>query len=162
MIEERAIICDVQPDHIWVESNRRQGCAKCEAGQGCGGGVLGKLAGQRSVKLQIGRADVTQDLQVGDQVLIGLPEKTLLYASVMTYLLPLLALFCGAIVVDLIFDPHDLVVALAGFAALFAMLLVMRRYAPMMPGYIRPTLLKRLGPSGASPALDQGCAVRAE
>lgn len=118
MLEERARILSVEAHSVWVEANRQQGCAKCDAGQGCGGGMLNKLVRRKSSRLEV-RCDLA-GIQPGDSVVVGFDERALLHTSFMAYLLPLLGLFSGALLAERLLQANDLIVALAGLLGLVA------------------------------------------
>lgn len=50
MIENLAVVARRDGDAVTVVAASRSGCARCDAGEGCGGGVLGRLiaAGSRA------------------------------------------------------------------------------------------------------------------
>lgn len=94
MIENLAIVQQRIGSKVALSSYQRSGCARCEAGEGCGGGVFGKL-----IKVQLrglSLRDPGLDLRPGDTVVLGLPEIALLRATSLAYLLPLLTLFAAA------------------------------------------------------------------
>ncbi|PKM22443.1 MAG: alginate biosynthesis protein AlgM [Gammaproteobacteria bacterium HGW-Gammaproteobacteria-14] len=95
MIEERGRVVAVEPGAVWVETVRSTACQSCAARKGCGHAMLdGERAGARANV----RALADQSLQVGDQVVLGVPEGLLMRGAVMVYLLPLLLLLGGALI----------------------------------------------------------------
>ena len=115
MITETGHVVEVDGDWAWVACRRQVECARCAEGRGCGGGVLGRLLGDRLHKVRAATGSV--EVQPGDQVLIGLAEDAVLRAAAAVYLVPLLlALVFGAMAATLI--GGELVViaaAVAGF-----------------------------------------------
>ncbi len=99
----------------WIESLSRHGCARCEAGEGCGGGIFAKLFGDKQFRMEIAN---TLNLEQGDNVVIGIPENSITMASFWSYLLPLLGLISGASLGNLIDEPDSefwtLLVSLCG------------------------------------------------
>lgn len=154
MLEERARILSVQADDVWVEANRQQGCAKCEAGEGCGGGVLGKLVRRGSSRVLVHNA--LAGLAPGEEVVIGLDEAALLKSSLMAYLVPLLCMFAAALLAESLLDMNDLATAAMGLVGLMAGFVLFRYfsdYAASHWGY-RPVVLRRAGDRAAT-----GCQV---
>ncbi|WXL24531.1 SoxR reducing system RseC family protein [Ectopseudomonas mendocina] len=98
MIEERGRVVALEPGAVWVETRRQSTCGSCSAKAGCGHGVLQQL-GFRERYARV-RALSDLDLQLGDSVVIGVREDTLVRGSLMVYLLPLLGLFAAAVLVE--------------------------------------------------------------
>lgn len=94
MIEEWASVIRVESGQAALQANRRMGCQRCESGQGCGGGLLGKLVGNRDIELNV--PNPISDLKAGDTVVIGFPESSLLQGALLAYGLPMLSLLAGA------------------------------------------------------------------
>jgi sigma-E factor negative regulatory protein RseC len=93
MIETPATVVGLGPDVAWVETVRQSACGHCESAGSCGTSVLAQLFGAPRSRLQI---PDSQGLRVGEQVVIGIPDGTLVRASVVAYLLPLAALVAAA------------------------------------------------------------------
>ena len=90
MIEQKATVISRVGNTVWVEAERQSTCGQCQARKGCGTGLLAKHVGQRFSRLAV---HTTQDLQLGQQVMVSIPERALLTGAVTMYLLPLLSLF---------------------------------------------------------------------
>lgn len=143
MLEERAKVLSVAEHSIWVSADRQQGCAKCEAGEGCGGGMLTKLVKRKAAELEV-RCEIT-GLQPGDEVIVGLDERALLKTSLMAYLVPVIGLFAGALFAQYLLGANDLVTAAMGLVGLAAGFLLLGRFSERVrakPEYM-PTVLKR-------------------
>ncbi|KPK59157.1 MAG: SoxR reducing system RseC family protein [Gammaproteobacteria bacterium] len=95
MITEPATVLRVDGDIVWVRCEAQQGCRRCAEGRGCGGGLLGKLLGDRLRTVRAGRGDFR--LAAGETVVIGLAETALVRASVVMYLIPLLTMLAAAV-----------------------------------------------------------------
>lgn len=116
MIEQRAVVVAANGDAVQVTTTARAGCARCEAGQGCGGGVLGRLI-RRSGQPQVeARNAADESFAPGDAVIIGLQDDALVGASALVYLLPLATMLAAALVADSVIGGPDWVAA--GFGAL--------------------------------------------
>ncbi|MCK5383582.1 MAG: SoxR reducing system RseC family protein [Gammaproteobacteria bacterium] len=97
MIEETGQVVDVKGAFAWIESERTSTCGACNVRKGCGTAVLAKVFGQRRVHLRVlNRINA----QVGDAVVIGIPESALVRGSLAVYAAPLAGLFAGAIAGD--------------------------------------------------------------
>lgn len=133
---------------VLVTSIDRAACARCANGQGCGGGVLGRLV-RRSGPLQV-LADnhCGQTLRTGDAVVIGLRDEALVGASLLVYLVPLLGMMAGAAMGHALNLGADWVVACLGIGGLllgFAVV-AMRSRQPQVQKRCRPVVLRRANP----------------
>jgi len=95
MITETAIVVLIEDNQTWVETQRKSACGQCSASKGCGTSVLSKVIGNKLSKI---KAINNIDAQVGDEVVIGLNEQSLLKGAFMTYMLPLVFMFIFALV----------------------------------------------------------------
>ncbi|WP_273152206.1 SoxR reducing system RseC family protein, partial [Methylophaga thiooxydans] len=101
---------------VWVEAERQSTCGQCQARKGCGTGLLAKHVGQRFSRIAV---KTSQDLRVGQQVMVTIPEQALLSGAVMMYLLPLLLMFVTAALAH-IANSGELVEIIAGLSGLVA------------------------------------------
>ena len=90
MITENAIVVSIENNQTWIETQRKSTCGQCSANKGCGTSVLSKVIGNKLSKI---KAINNIDAQVGDEVVIGLNEHSLLKGAFMIYMLPLILLF---------------------------------------------------------------------
>ena len=90
MITENAIIVSIDNGQTWIETQRKSVCGQCSASKGCGTSVLSKVIGNKLSKM---KAINKINAQIGDEVVVGLNEKSLLKGAFMIYMLPLLFLF---------------------------------------------------------------------
>ena len=90
MITENAIVVSIENNQTWIETQRKSACGQCSANKGCGTSVLSKVMGN---KLSTMKAINKINAQVGDEVIVGLNEDSLLKGAFMAYLLPLFYLF---------------------------------------------------------------------
>lgn len=90
MITEIAIVVSIDNDQTWIETQRKSTCGQCSASKGCGTSVLSKVVGNKLSKMT---AINNINAQVGDEVIVGLTEQSLLKGAFMAYLSPLLYLF---------------------------------------------------------------------
>ena len=128
---------------MWVEADRRKGCERCDAGEGCGGGVLGKLVVRRASKVRA--LNQLPGLVPGDEVVLGLDERLLVRGSMMAYLMPLICMLAAAFFAEIVLQPTDLAVAAFGAFGLGLGLLLLRFYAQRMAqrGEMQPKVMRR-------------------
>ena len=93
MIEEKAIVLSSADGVARVETQRTATCGGCSAKAGCGTAMLTRVFGNRRTRLQVLNP---VDAKPGDRVIIGIDEKILVKASLILYMLPLMALLLGA------------------------------------------------------------------
>lgn len=94
MIEAVATVREVDGERVRVEVQRRGACGGCESGVSCGTSALGRWFARGTSELWL---RTTLPLRVGEGVVVGLEETSLLRASLLLYLLPVLGLVAGAI-----------------------------------------------------------------
>ncbi|OOZ37370.1 SoxR reducing system RseC family protein [Solemya velesiana gill symbiont] len=93
MLEEPALVTNSEDGYAIVETQRKTTCGGCEAGSTCGTNVLAKVFGNRKSSFRV-RNPI--GAKPGERVIIGLPESALPKASVIFYLVPLVAMMLGA------------------------------------------------------------------
>ena len=99
MITENATVVLIENNQTWIETQRKSACGQCSANKGCGTSVLSKVLGNKLSKM---KAINKIDAQVGDQVVVGLNEGSLLKGAFIIYMLPLLFLFLFSLAGQLI------------------------------------------------------------
>jgi len=106
LITETGRVLQVEGEWALVACRRQVECARCAEGRGCGGGVLGKLLGDRLHQVRAATGAVP--VATGDRVLIGLSEDAVLRAAAAVYLVPLLAALAGAVGLGLVLPGGEL------------------------------------------------------
>ena len=104
MIEETATVVAVEGRYVLLQTQRQSACHSCSVKTGCGTSVLSQVVGQRSSQI---RADNTLALKVGDEVVIGLLENSLVKASLLLYALPILFMLVAGVVGDYLAQSYD-------------------------------------------------------
>jgi len=150
VIEEQGRVVAVSSDEAWVQTIRQSACHSCAARKGCGQRLLSQRHGQA---FQI-RVANSIGAQVGDDVVVGIPETSLLKASLMLYLAPLLMMVFGAVMMERWGSAQEGWVILGGLAGLVAGFLwarwfsqryrndqdfapqLLRRSASQVPGWV--------------------------
>ncbi|MDF2177997.1 SoxR reducing system RseC family protein [Aliiglaciecola sp. CAU 1673] len=151
MIEEVGVIKAVDGDHIWVETEIKTTCGGCVAQETCG---TGAIARSFSPKKQTLIFRCQQPAQVGQRVKLGVPEQDLLGASMLVYLLPLLALLGAAFVSHLVLQMLSIQgegwIILSSLSAMTLCFLAVRRNLNRAPNQrYHPRLLEVISGSGA-------------
>ncbi|OZG70623.1 transcriptional regulator [Hahella sp. CCB-MM4] len=144
MIEEQGKVVAIDGDYAWINTMRESACQSCSASKGCGQKMLNSVSSGRSSQVKVSR---TLDVNVGDRVLVGIAEEALLKASILAYLLPLLAMIVCAGAAEAIFSFPDPVVALIGVLGLALGLILVKTLSFRLscnPSY-HPQLLRKLG-----------------
>lgn len=143
MIEENAHVLRVSPGVAWVEAQRQSACGSCQVRGGCGTSVLASVMGKRQNSV---RALDPVGVQAGDQVLIGLQERALVRASFSMYLLPLVGLFVGGFIGQLL-DSHGeawtILLGMLGLLAGFGLVRWFYRKIRNNPAY-QAVIIKRV------------------
>mgnify|MGYP001816387320 CR=1 FL=1 len=93
MLTETGRVVAVENDGLWVETIRQSTCGSCAAQQGCGHGLLNRIAdGRRNYVRVLGAAPAIAACAVDDQVRISIPDQVILRGSLVVYMLPLLCM----------------------------------------------------------------------
>ena len=137
-LSEPGKVVAVEPDAVWIEADRSAACNKCAARAGCGQGALSALlqGGKGRVRATSGETLSAAQCNVGDQVVIRVPEATLLGGTLLIYGFPLVT---GAILSMLASTRGDLWSAAAfaiGLLSGFAIL----RFVTVQSGGVLPGL----------------------
>lgn len=112
MIEERGRVVGVDSAGIWVETSKTSACAACAAKSGCGQKLLVQASGQKAFIFNV--LNPSQLIvQVDDAVMVGVEEGSLLKATLVTYLIPLLTLMLFAVVAHQLNWPEGWVVTIS-------------------------------------------------
>jgi sigma-E factor negative regulatory protein RseC len=101
MVEESGIVLSVSDGFAEVETVRTSSCTACQAKSACGHHAIAKVSSSNRMRMMVSD---TLASQVGQEVVVGIPEDTLLKASIWMYLVPLLGLVLGAVLPSLVSD----------------------------------------------------------
>lgn len=93
MLEQEAIVVQLENTSAWVEVMAQNGCGKCHMAGGCGKIAFTKLFCQ----VERYKVDNLLSAQVGDVVKLGIDDGVLWRSALLTYALPLLGLFLGGL-----------------------------------------------------------------
>jgi len=147
MIEETGLVVSVQGELAEVEGQPRSSCESC-AVKGTCTSLLARYFGPKRLLL---RAHNTIGAKPGERVVIGLSEGNLLAASVLAYLVPLLAMIGGAVTGAFIAERlapayTQILSAVTGLGGLTAALVWLVGFirAKSLDERYRPRILRRL------------------
>ncbi len=146
MIEEQGKVVAVKDDWVWVQTERKTVCGQCAANKGCGTSVLAKVFGKKTNSIAVIK---TLPAQVGDEVVIGIEENSLVKGSLLIYALPLILLIAfgllGEVVSAQVLLPNTdiltVVFSVFGFAVGFVWLKHISSQIRLDPRY-QPKLLQ--------------------
>lgn len=147
MIEEIGTIVAIAHEKgmqkIWVETEIKTTCNSCQVQTNCGTSVVAKAFAPKKQNIEL---FYDLPVKVGQKVKLGIPEETLLSASLQVYLLPLFGLIVGAMLASWLMPffalESELWVVLSGFVmAILVFLLIRHRMASSGNQHFCPTLL---------------------
>ncbi len=118
MIESIATVVAVRDNLAQVECRRKSACGHCQQQESCGVGAVAKAMPGRPQLLEVA---LTSPVNVGQQIRIGIPERSLVTSALLVYMVPLLFLLLGAVAGKLVSaswhigeEPAEVVGALLG------------------------------------------------
>lgn len=132
MIEQIATVVELEGDAAWVETQRHSACGACAMNKGCGAGLFAKAFRFSSPRLKVQH---TQDIEVGDRVVIGVDEQALVRGSFAAYIMPILFMLGFAMLGEALFADvltsvaPDVIGLLSGMAGLAAGLMWLKRHS---------------------------------
>ncbi|MDZ4219688.1 MAG: SoxR reducing system RseC family protein [Methylobacter sp.] len=129
---------------VWVESAQNSVCGACLQKASCTTSAIGSVLKKKSVPV-----DCDIPLNIGDKVTVAIDENLLLRASLLLYLLPLIALFAGAGIADWLLpvDANAADLWLAGSAILSflaSLWLINKVQSLLIMGYARPVVVRKI------------------
>jgi sigma-E factor negative regulatory protein RseC len=129
MIEESAVVIEVDNGTMLIEVQQQSACGSCDAKSACGTSLLSSLFKHRATRM---RVENSVDATRGDHVVIGIDESDMVSGSVRLYLWPLLGLIGGAIAAQSLVNPSEASAIIGGLSgmALALWLVYRRRDAP--------------------------------
>jgi sigma-E factor negative regulatory protein RseC len=131
MIEEVARVISVDGGYAFVEVTRTSSCNSCNAKQACGTASLAGMFRFQPPALKLKNAI---SAKTGDEVIVSLPEQTMLMGSFMLYIIPLVMLMVFAIGFDYVAGDFfatetELIQIVGGLTGLVTGLFVVRKYS---------------------------------
>ncbi len=92
MITENGIVTAADTHTAWIKTIRSGACESCSSRESCG-----TPHGQKELVVSV---DNTLNVGIGDQVVIGLETKPMLYLTFLLYVFPILMMIVGALIGD--------------------------------------------------------------
>lgn len=120
MIEEAAKIIAIQGKQLLIQAQPSSACGSCQARNACGQGLLSKYFNQTPGQLLIDNqlnSGESLNLTVGDEVIIGIEEGSVLSGAFFAYLLPMVFVLFFAMFAHLLgvqSEPLQILITLAG------------------------------------------------
>ncbi len=140
MIEEQAIVVGILGKNVEIRMERQSTCSHCELSPGCGTGAVGRLLGHRSKPLII---ENTLKLKSGDHILLGIPNRSFLRASLLIYGMPVGLLVITALMVQMLSGGSEILVPIGACAGFLGGLFLSARLAGMgHAGQFNPRILQ--------------------
>lgn len=144
MIEELAVVVKIENHQIWVESGQNSACGGCLQKASCTANAIGSVLKKKSVPV-----DSDIQLRTGDQVMVAIDESLLLRASLLLYLVPLIALFTGAGMADWLLADNaksaDLWVAGSALLSFLVSLWIINKAQSLLVlSYARPIVVRKV------------------
>lgn len=112
MMEETARVVAVEGEYALLQTQRQSACQSCSMKTGCGTSVVSQVVGQRSSQFKV---ENTLEVKIGDEVVIGLQENSLVKGSVLIYALPILLMLGAGLLGDYLAQSYDYNRDLLGF-----------------------------------------------
>ncbi len=142
MIEQTGKVVAVEQGIAWVQTVQQSTCSTCSANKGCGTAVLNKLSSGRVMQMPF---KDHLGVDVGDSVVVGIPDDALLKASFLVYFMPLLLLVLGAVLADKLWPDNEIYSVLAGLSGLFFGFILVKIMASSsrMAADTQPVLIRR-------------------
>jgi sigma-E factor negative regulatory protein RseC len=95
VVEGIAHVVAVDGEKAWLEPEQTGSCGSCAASGACGAKGIGTVASRlESRRFQI---ENSAGLRVGERVVVGIRENTLIKASIVAYAMPLATMFGAGI-----------------------------------------------------------------
>lgn len=91
-MDEMAVVREVHPGQIVVESKVKSTCSQCQQVDSCASGQVASALPHKTLSVMIDTHEDVEDYIIGEQVIISIPENTLLSVAWQVYLLPLFGL----------------------------------------------------------------------
>ena len=115
MIEQVAHVQAIDQTSVWLDTLRLSTCNSCSMKSGCGQRLMNKATDCKRSRIEL---PVPQHmaLNVGDEVVLGIPQKAFIKASVLTFAMPLLWMLACALLAQwlTLSEPTTVVAALFG------------------------------------------------
>ncbi|WP_323751267.1 SoxR reducing system RseC family protein [Marinobacter sp.] len=139
MITETGKVIALQGPQAWVQTIQISACESCSARAGCGQRALAAVSGGKANQVLVLN---TGDAQVGDEVVIGVDEQSLLTASLAVYGVPLLFMVLMSIGGYRLLGEMDLVAIVGALLGLATGFWLVRRWQSRSGDRFQPHMVR--------------------
>jgi len=139
MITETGKVVAVDGDQAWVQTIRTSACQSCSAKAACGQKALAQVTGGRANQVCVLNS---ANARVGDEVVLGIDEQSLLQASLWVYGLPLLLMVLFSIAGHQWWGGSDLFAIVGALLGLAGGFILVRRWQDRAAGRLQPKMLR--------------------
>lgn len=138
MLEQHARVVHSSEQGVWVKASDPTGCGVC-AGEGCASRRIAELFQRNPRQYQV---ESPFPVVMGDDVIIGVPDGSLLSSAIYLYGLPLTAIMLGSVIAQWAWvgDAGAVTGALVGL--LLASAWIYSRPSTSLSGF-RPSVIRR-------------------
>lgn len=127
MIEQVAQVHQIDQTSVWLDTVRLSTCNSCSMKSGCGQRLMNQATDCKRSRIQL-PLPADMSLQVGDEVVLGVPQKAFIKASLMTFAMPLLVMLLTAIIAQTL-SASEPIIAITALAGLGLGLALLRMYS---------------------------------
>jgi len=115
MIEQVAHVQAIDQTSVWLDTLRLSTCNSCSMKSGCGQRLMNQATDCKRSRIELPIPQY-MTLNVGDEVVLGIPQKAFIKASVLTFAMPLVWMLACALLAQwlILSEPATVVAALLG------------------------------------------------
>ena len=115
MIEQVAHVQAIDQSSVWLDTLRLSTCNSCSMKSGCGQRLMNQATDCKRSRIEL-PVPQHMTLKVGDEVVLGIPQKAFIKASVLTFAMPLLWMLACALLAQwlTLSEPTTVVAAFLG------------------------------------------------
>ena len=115
MIEQVAHVQAIDQTSVWLDTLRLSTCNSCSMKSGCGQRLMNQATDCKRSRIELPIPQY-MTLNVGDEVVLGIPQKAFIKASVLTFAMPLVWMLACALLAQwlTLSEPATVVAALLG------------------------------------------------
>ncbi|WP_372964772.1 SoxR reducing system RseC family protein [Marinobacter sp.] len=139
MITETGKVVALDSGWAWVQTIQTSACQSCSARSGCGQRALAAVSGGRANQILV---ENTAGANLGDEVVIGVDEQSLLTASLAVYGLPLVLMVLMSIAGYRWLGGTDLAAIVAAFTGLGAGFWAVRHWQSRSGDRFQPRMIR--------------------
>ena len=115
MIEQVAHVQAIDQTSVWLDTLRLSTCNSCSMKSGCGQRLMNQATDCKRSRIEL-PIPQHMTLNVGDEVVLGIPQKAFIKASLLTFAMPLMIMLAFASLAQwgALSEPAAVVAALLG------------------------------------------------